>query len=92
MDISIKLGKEGEEQHKALVTIEACSCRLDDFVMALVGFANEWKREADRNESNTSAAEAARAEARSGGALNPQRANQKKVVRKPCTKCPDKEG
>jgi hypothetical protein len=29
------------------VTVSGCSCRAEDFVMALVGFANDWKNGAD---------------------------------------------
>lgn len=46
MDIKINIGGEGEEQ-QSLVTVVGCSCRLPDFVMALIKFTNEWKHQAD---------------------------------------------
>lgn len=44
--LTIDLGGEGEAVEISL-TIKGCSCRAEDFHMALIGFANQWKREAD---------------------------------------------
>jgi hypothetical protein len=44
--VSISIGGEGE-QVEIPVTVSGCSCRAEDFVMALVGFANDWKNGAD---------------------------------------------
>lgn len=44
--VSINIGGDGE-QVEIPVTVLGCSCRAEDFVMALVGFANDWKNGAD---------------------------------------------
>ena len=44
--ITINIGGEGAEIMSQL-TLKGCECRHDDFVMALVKFANEWKNSAD---------------------------------------------
>ena len=46
MMIQIEIGGDGVREEMT-VTIAGCSCRTEDFVMALVGFANEWKARAD---------------------------------------------
>lgn len=50
MNISINIGKENEEQTESIIKIQGCSCRMEDFVMALVAFANDWRKEADKQE------------------------------------------
>jgi len=46
-DLKIAIGGEGETVEIPLV-VSGCSCRAEDFTLALVKFANEWKRETDR--------------------------------------------
>lgn len=45
--ISIDIGGEGETASIGL-TVSGCECRAEDFVMALIKFSNDWKKEADR--------------------------------------------
>lgn len=52
--IQINLGGDGETVRSSL-TIEGCGCRHDDFVMALVAWANGWKREADLRDKTKAA-------------------------------------
>ena len=46
-NISINIGGDGEPTEIPL-TIKGCDCRAEDFVLALVKFANEWKAKADK--------------------------------------------
>lgn len=46
MNVQIDLGGDGQAEEHAL-TIKGCACRTNDFVFALIQFANDWKREAD---------------------------------------------
>lgn len=79
MDITIKLGKEGEEMQTSTLLIEGCSCRHDDFVAALVKFANHWVKDADAHERTKERREEILASARNG-------------EKKPCKGCPEKNG
>jgi len=45
-DISINIGGEGEQVELDLKII-GCDCRREDFIFALVKFANQWKSIAD---------------------------------------------
>jgi hypothetical protein len=50
-NMSINIGgPEDQEQATISLTVSGCSCRTEDFVMALVQFANRWKSEADGRE------------------------------------------
>lgn len=64
--------------HSAHLTVEGCSCRLDDFVAALVRFANQWVKEADAHERSKELRDSALASARNGEV-------------KPCKGCPEKK-
>lgn len=44
--VQINIGGDGD-QVEIPVTVAGCSCRAEDFVMALVGFANDWKAGVD---------------------------------------------
>ncbi len=44
--ITINIGGEGNQTDIPL-TVKGCDCRADDFVLALVKFANDWKTKAD---------------------------------------------
>jgi len=45
-DILINIGGEGEQVELDLKII-GCDCRREDFIFALVKFANQWKAVAD---------------------------------------------
>jgi hypothetical protein len=46
--ISVKLSMGGDgEQVEIPVTITGCSCRVEDFLMELTRFTNDWKNVAD---------------------------------------------
>jgi len=45
-DILISIGGEGEQVELDLKVV-GCDCRRDDFIFALVKFANQWKAIAD---------------------------------------------
>ncbi len=45
-NITINIGGEGEQVELDLKII-GCDCRRDDFIFALVKFANQWKAIAD---------------------------------------------
>jgi hypothetical protein len=45
-DILISIGGEGEQVELNL-KIVGCDCRREDFIFALVKFANQWKAVAD---------------------------------------------
>jgi hypothetical protein len=45
-DILISIGGEGEQVELDLKII-GCDCRREDFIFALVKFANQWKTTAD---------------------------------------------
>lgn len=45
-DILINIGGEGEQVELDL-KIVGCDCRREDFIFALVKFANQWKAVAD---------------------------------------------
>ena len=48
MEISVKIGGPNDQpQADATINVSGCACRMDDFVLALVKFANDWKRAAD---------------------------------------------
>lgn len=44
--IAIDMGGSGE-QVEVPIKLVGCSCRLEDFVLALVKFSNDWKNQAD---------------------------------------------
>jgi hypothetical protein len=44
--IAIDMGGSGN-QVEIPVKLVGCSCRLEDFVLALVKFSNDWKNQAD---------------------------------------------
>lgn len=62
---------------RTTLTVEGCSCRMDDFVAALVRFANQWVKEANANERDKERRAEIVASARSGEV-------------KPCKGCPEK--
>jgi hypothetical protein len=46
-EIAIDMGGSGD-QVEIPVKLVGCSCRLEDFVLALVKFSNEWKNQANQ--------------------------------------------
>lgn len=44
--MKISLGGDGEQVEIAL-TVSGCSCLVEDFVPALIAFANGWKKDAE---------------------------------------------
>jgi hypothetical protein len=50
MKMKISLGGEGENVEVDL-TVSGCSCLVEDFVPALISFANQWKKEADEQKA-----------------------------------------
>lgn len=82
MNITIKIGKDDEEQVASTITVEGCSCRMEDFTLALVSFANDWRKEADKNERKKEARKAVL-----DSISNPT----DNVTKKPCGGCGDKK-
>lgn len=87
MEVTIKLGKEGEEMQTRTLLLEGCECRMASFVKDLQEFANDWIRAADREESRKDVLERARARARAGGVIA---ATEEWPTRpSPCRGCPE---
>lgn len=87
MNITINLGKEGEEMHTSTLTVEGCECRLKAFVQDLQEFANDWIKGEARKEARKELLDRARAKARGQDATG---ATEEWPTRpSPCRGCPD---
>lgn len=86
MNITIKLGKEGEEQQTTTLLVEGCECRTKAFLQDLQEFANEWIKGEARAEARKELLAKTRAKARKDAV----EATEEWPARpSPCRGCPD---